>query len=53
MVGMTRAHMADPYIVSKIESGNEKRIRHCVGIGYCLDRLYENGDALCAQNPAT
>ena len=53
MVGMTRAHMADPYIVSKIISGEEERIRHCVGIGYCLDRLYENGDALCAQNPAT
>jgi len=53
MVGMTRAHMADPYIVEKIKSGKEERIRHCVGIGYCLDRLYENGDALCAQNPAT
>ena len=53
MVGMTRAHMADPYIVTKIESGEEERIRPCVGMGYCLDRLYENGDALCAHNPAT
>ena len=53
MVGMTRAHMADPYIVAKIESGNEERIRPCVGMGYCLDRLYENGDALCAHNAAT
>ena len=53
MVGMTRAHMADPYIVKKIESGEEERIRPCVGMGYCLDRLYENGDALCAHNPAT
>ena len=53
MVGMTRAHMADPYIVTKIESGEEQRIRPCVGMGYCLDRLYENGDALCAHNPAT
>ena len=53
MVGMTRAHMADPYIVAKIESGEEERIRPCVGMGYCLDRLYENGDALCAHNPAT
>jgi len=53
MVGMTRAHMADPYIVAKIESGEEERIRPCVGMGYCLDRLYENNDALCAHNPAT
>jgi len=50
---MTRAHMADPYIVAKIESGEEERIRPCVGMGYCLDRLYENGDALCAHNAAT
>ena len=53
MVGMTRAHMADPHIVKKIASGEEERIRPCVGMGYCLDRLYENGDALCAHNPAT
>ena len=53
MVGMTRAHMADPYIVKKIESGEEDLIRPCVGMGYCLDRLYENNDALCAHNPAT
>jgi len=53
MVGMTRAHMADPYIVAKIESGEEDQIRPCVGMGYCLDRLYENNDALCAHNPAT
>ena len=53
LVGMTRAHMADPYIVKKIESGKENLIRPCVGMGYCLDRLYENNDALCAHNPAT
>ena len=53
LVGMTRAHMADPYIVKKIESGKEDLIRPCVGMGYCLDRLYENNDALCAHNPAT
>ena len=53
MVGMTRAHMADPHIVKKIASGEEERIRPCVGMGYCLDRLYENSDSLCAHNPAT
>jgi N-methyl-L-proline demethylase len=53
LVGMTRAHMADPHIVRKIEHGREERIRPCVGMGYCIDRLYEPGDALCTHNPAT
>jgi len=53
LVGMTRAHMADPHITRKIEQGREERIRPCVGMGYCIDRLYEPGDALCTHNPAT
>ena len=38
MVGMTRAHMADPYVVKKIIEGREDDIRPCVGATYCLDR---------------
>ncbi len=53
MVGMTRAHMADPHITAKIRRGEEERIRPCVGAGYCIDRIYEGGDALCLHNPAT
>ncbi len=53
MVGMTRAHMADPHIVTKIVRGEEARIRPCVGMGYCIDRIYEGGEALCIHNPAT
>jgi 2,4-dienoyl-CoA reductase-like NADH-dependent reductase (Old Yellow Enzyme family) len=53
MVGMTRAHMADPHIVAKILHGEEDRIRPCVGVGYCIDRIYEGGEALCIHNPAT
>ena len=53
MVGMTRAHMADPYIVKKLERGEENRIRICVGASYCINRLYVGHDALCIQNPAT
>ncbi|MGH6898781.1 MAG: N-methylproline demethylase, partial [Geminicoccaceae bacterium] len=53
MVGMTRAHMADPHIAAKIMRGEEERIRPCVGIGYCIDRIYEGGEALCLHNPAT
>ena len=53
MVGMTRAHMADPHIVKKIVEGREDDIRPCVGATYCLDRIYQAGDALCMHNAAT
>jgi len=53
MVGMTRAHIADPHIVRKIAAGKEDEIRPCVGATYCLDRIYEGHEALCIHNPAT
>ncbi len=53
MVGMTRAHMADPHIVQKILAGQEDTIRPCVGATYCLDRIYQGGMALCIHNPST
>lgn len=53
MVGMTRAHMADPHIVRKIVEKREDDIRPCVGATYCLDRIYEAGEALCLHNAAT
>ncbi|MFY9204871.1 MAG: NADH:flavin oxidoreductase [Yoonia sp.] len=53
MVGMTRAHMADPHIVRKIIEGREDDIRPCVGATYCLDRIYQAGEALCLHNAAT
>ncbi len=53
MVGMTRAHMADPHVVQKIIEGREDDIRPCVGATYCLDRIYQGGMALCIHNPST
>ncbi|MBO9097418.1 MULTISPECIES: NADH:flavin oxidoreductase [unclassified Rhizobium] len=53
MVGMTRAHIADPHIINRIMAGEEARIRPCVGATYCLDRIYEGGEALCIHNAAT
>lgn len=47
VVGMTRGHIADPYIVAKLEKGQEDRIRSCVGSTYCSNYGY------CIQNPAT
>ena len=53
MVGMTRAHIADPHIARKVAEGREDDIRPCVGATYCLDRIYEGHGALCIHNPAT
>ncbi|TJZ98911.1 NADH:flavin oxidoreductase [Actinacidiphila oryziradicis] len=53
LVGMTRAHLADPHIVAKIRAGQEDRIRPCVGATYCLDSIYQGSDAKCVHNPAT
>jgi 2,4-dienoyl-CoA reductase-like NADH-dependent reductase (Old Yellow Enzyme family)/thioredoxin reductase len=48
MVGMTRAHMADPQIVNKLRSGRQEQIRPCVGASHCLYRPVH-----CIHNPAT
>lgn len=53
MVGMTRAHIADPHLVIKIRDGKEDQIRQCVGANYCIDRQYFGQDVLCIQNAAT
>jgi 2,4-dienoyl-CoA reductase-like NADH-dependent reductase (Old Yellow Enzyme family) len=53
MVAMTRAHIADPHLMRKLSAGREDDIRQCVGAGYCIDRIYAGGDALCIQNAAT
>ena len=53
MVGMTRAHIADPHIVRKIMEKREADIRPCVGATYCLDRIYNSGESLCIHNAAT
>ncbi len=53
LVGMTRPQLADPHLVAKVARGEEDRIRPCVGASYCLDAIYESGDAKCVHNPAT
>ncbi len=53
MVGMTRAHIADPHIVKKVREGREEEIRPCVGATYCLESVYAGTGALCVHNPST
>jgi 2,4-dienoyl-CoA reductase-like NADH-dependent reductase (Old Yellow Enzyme family) len=52
LVGMTRAQIADPYLVAKVKARQEDRIRPCVGASYCLDAIYDSGDTKCVHNPA-
>jgi 2,4-dienoyl-CoA reductase-like NADH-dependent reductase (Old Yellow Enzyme family) len=49
MVGMTRAHIADPYIVTKLAEGRENEIRPCVGASHCQSPYRPS----CLHNPAT
>jgi len=49
MVAMTRAHIADPDIVSKLERGEEDRIRPCLGVTHCMG----NNRPTCVHNPAS
>ena len=52
MVAMTRAHMADPFIVAKSADGREDEVVRCVGANVCVARLIINREVTCVQNPA-
>lgn len=49
MAGMTRAQIADPYIVQKLMTGRENEIRPCVGATHCQSPYRPS----CLHNPAT
>lgn len=48
LVGMTRAHIADPDLVQKLIRGEEDHIRPCVGAAYCLYKKVN-----CIHNPSS
>lgn len=53
MIGMTRAHLADPHIMRKVREHREHDIRPCTGANYCLDRIYQGAMAVCIHNPSS
>ncbi len=53
LIGMTRSHIADPHLVRKHLEERDDEIRPCVGAGFCVDRVYRGGDALCLHNAVT
>jgi 2,4-dienoyl-CoA reductase-like NADH-dependent reductase (Old Yellow Enzyme family) len=52
MVAMTRAHMADPFLVAKARSGRADEIVTCVGANVCVRRLGEQNHVVCVMNPS-
>jgi len=53
MVGMARAHIADPEIVNKSRDGREDAIMRCIGCNQgCAGYLEKNLSITCLINPA-
>jgi thioredoxin reductase len=53
MVAMTRAHIADPFLVNKAREGHEDETIRCVGANVCVSRLIANLEVTCVMNPVT
>ena len=54
MVGMTRAHIADPHVVRKLREGRPEDIRRCIGcMQACLEALANGLPIGCVYNPVT
>lgn len=54
VVGMARAHIAEPRVLDKARGGQDSQIRPCVGGNECISRRYVEGLGFgCAVNPST
>lgn len=51
MVGMTRAHVADPDLIAKLREGRLDDIRPCVGANMCIRNGLEGRSIGCIHNP--
>ncbi|SMH27754.1 FAD-dependent oxidoreductase [Mesorhizobium australicum] len=51
MVGMMRAHIADPQIIAKTQAGREADIRPCIASNFCIEQLATNQPITCMMNP--
>ena len=53
MVGMTRAHVADPDLIAKLREGRLDDVRPCVGANVCIRNGLEGRSIGCIHNPQT
>jgi 2,4-dienoyl-CoA reductase-like NADH-dependent reductase (Old Yellow Enzyme family) len=51
MVGMNRAHMADPDIIAKAQAGQPALIRPCVAGNFCIGQIALHRPISCMMNP--
>ena len=51
LVGMVRAHIADPMLIHKARSGQPEKIRPCVGLNVCVNNIMVGRTIQCPANP--
>ncbi len=51
VIGMTRAHLADPHVVRKHAEGRADEVIHCVSANECTNRLVLGREVTCVVNP--
>jgi mycofactocin system FadH/OYE family oxidoreductase 2 len=53
MVAMTRAHIADQHLLTKVKEGRLDDIRECIGCNQgCIDTVYKQQHVGCIHNPS-
>lgn len=51
LVGMTRAHIADPHLIRKTREGRADEIRPCISCNFCIGELNRGLPLACLANP--
>lgn len=51
LVGMVRAHIADPDLLPKSRAGRADDVRPCVGANVCVNKLLDEKPLTCLVNP--
>ncbi len=51
LVGMVRAHIADPELVPKSRQGKIEEVRPCIGANVCINSLLDHKPLTCLANP--
>ena len=52
MVAMVRAHLADPFLITKTQQGREREIVRCAGTNECMAAPAKGRQVTCVVNPA-
>ncbi|TCT11579.1 hypothetical protein EDC22_104342 [Tepidamorphus gemmatus] len=51
MIGMNRAHMADPELLPKSLAGREAEVRPCIAHNFCIGQVGAHRPISCMMNP--